>query len=199
MSATTGGFGLANAPGQGMVARFAWFDDGGGTWSETQDIVVYPGCNRMTVDLATNPAAAVNDESTVYKAGWRGIRISALRFDLEEDPGARDFSVNEIRLADDAAFSGGDVPDHVQLEPSPAPPTSSSRRTQGSCGRHPDRHHPRQRRHQHLQLGRQRDAQRNVLGVHHRDTAATPSARRTRPVRCASSGRCHRRRAASCR
>src|SRR4051794_5580502 len=105
-----GGFGLANAPGEGMVARFAWFDDGGGTWSETQDIVVYPGCNRMTVDLATNPAAALNDENTVYKAGWRGIRISALRFDLEEDPGSRDFSVNEIRLADDAAFSGGTYP-----------------------------------------------------------------------------------------
>ena len=30
-----------------MVARLAWYDDTGGTWSETQDIVVYPGCNRM--------------------------------------------------------------------------------------------------------------------------------------------------------
>ena len=105
-----GGFGLANAPGGGMVARVAWYDDGGGTWSETQDIVVYPGCNRMTLDLATNPAVAVNDESTVLKAGWRGLHISALRFDLEEDPGARDFSLNDIRLADDAAFSAGTYP-----------------------------------------------------------------------------------------
>jgi hypothetical protein len=100
-----GGFSFANAPGGGMNARFAWYDDGGGTWSETQDIIIYPGCNRMTIDLATTPAIAVNDENTVYKAGWRGLHISALRFDLNEDPGRRDFSLNEIRLADDAAFS----------------------------------------------------------------------------------------------
>jgi hypothetical protein len=100
-----GGMSFANAPGGGMNARFAWFDEGGQTWSETQDIIVYPGCNKMTIDLATNPAIAVNDEYTVYKAGWRGLRISRLRFDLNEDPGVRGFSLHDIRLADDAAFS----------------------------------------------------------------------------------------------
>ena len=105
-----GGFSFANAPGGGMVSRFAWYDDGGGIWSETQDIIVYPGCNRLTIDLATTPAVAVNDENTTYKAGWRGLHVSALRFDLNEDPGARDFSLNEIRLADDAAFSSGTYP-----------------------------------------------------------------------------------------
>jgi hypothetical protein len=100
-----GGMSFANEPGGGMNGRFAWFDEGGQTWSETQDIIVYPGCNRMTIDLATNPAVAVNDEYTVYKAGWRGLRISRLRFDLNEDPGVRNFSLHEIRLADDAAFS----------------------------------------------------------------------------------------------
>ena len=100
-----GGFSLADAPGGGMNGRFAWFDEGGQTWSETQDIVVYPGCNRMTIDLATNPAVAVNDEGTVYKAGWRGLRISRLRFDPDEDRGLRNISLNDIRLADDAAFS----------------------------------------------------------------------------------------------
>ncbi len=73
--------------GGGMNARFAWYDEGGQIWSETQDIVIYPGCNRMTIDLATNPAVAVNDENTIYKAGWRGIRITQLRFDLNEDRG----------------------------------------------------------------------------------------------------------------
>ncbi len=105
-----GGFSFANAPGGGMNARFAWFDEGGQTWSETQDIIIYPGCNRMTIDLATAPAVAVNDENTMYKAGWRGLRISRLRFDVNEDPGVRDFSLNEIRLADDAAFSSGNFP-----------------------------------------------------------------------------------------
>ena len=105
-----GGFALTNAAGGGMNARFAWFDEGGQTWSETQDIVVYPGCNRMTVDLATNPAVAVNDEGTVYKAGWRGLHISRIRFDLNEDPGVRNFWLRDIRLADDAAFSSGTFP-----------------------------------------------------------------------------------------
>ncbi len=105
-----GGFSFANAPGGGMNARFAWFDEGGQIWSETQDIVVYPGCNRMTVDLATDPAGAVNDENTIYKAGWRGLRITAFRFDLDEDPGDRNFSLRDIRLADDAAFSSGTFP-----------------------------------------------------------------------------------------
>jgi hypothetical protein len=98
-------FSLADAPGGGMNARFAWFDEGGQTWSETQDIVIYPGCNKMSFDLATDPAAAVNDEGTVYKAGWRGLRITRLRFDLNEDRGFRNFSLRDIKLADDAAFS----------------------------------------------------------------------------------------------
>lgn len=105
-----GGFNFDNAPGGGMVGRFAWFDEGGQIWSETQDIIVYPGCNQMTIDLATNPAGAVNDENTIYKAGWRGLRITRLRFDPNEDPGLRDFSLRDIRLADDAAFSSGTYP-----------------------------------------------------------------------------------------
>jgi hypothetical protein len=100
-----GGFALTNAPGGGMNARLAWYDNGGGVWTETQDIIILPGCNRMTIDLATNPAVAVNDESSVWKSGWRGVSIGDFRFDLNEDPGHRDFSLNEIKLADDAAFS----------------------------------------------------------------------------------------------
>ena len=105
-----GGFSFADAPGGGMVARLAWFDEGGQIWSETQDIIIYPGCNNMTIDLATNPPGAVNDENTIYKAGWRGIRITQLRFDLNEDPGVRNFTLGDIRLADDAAFSSGTYP-----------------------------------------------------------------------------------------
>ena len=93
-----------------MNARFAWYDEGGQIWSETQDIIIYPGCNRMTIDLATIAAVAVNDENTIYKAGWRGQRITALRFDLNEDPGVRNFSLRDIRLADDAAFASGTYP-----------------------------------------------------------------------------------------
>lgn len=100
-----GAMSFANAPGGGMNARFAWFPTGGPAWSETQDIVVYPGCNRITIDLSTTPPVAVNDENTVYKYGWRGQSISSLRLDLNEDPGLRNVTVREVKLADDAAFS----------------------------------------------------------------------------------------------
>ena len=100
-----GAMSFADAAGGGMNARFAWVPDPGLWWSETQDIIIYPGCNRMTVDLATNPAIAVNDENTAFKAGWRGQEIQRMRFDLNEDRGTRSFTINEIKLADDAAFA----------------------------------------------------------------------------------------------
>ncbi len=96
---------FADAPGGGMNARFAWQPREYPAWSETQDIVVYPGCHRMTVDLSSSPATALNDEGTVHKLGWRGQRFDHLRFDINEDPGARNFTLREIKLADDAAFS----------------------------------------------------------------------------------------------
>lgn len=100
-----GGFSLADAPGGGMNGRMAWFRSNPWGWSETQDFVVFPGCHRMTLDLATTGPASVHDESTRLVSGWRGIRPERLRFDLNEDRGARNFSLREIRLADDAAFS----------------------------------------------------------------------------------------------
>lgn len=99
-----GAMSFANAPGGGMNARFAWYPVGG-PWSETQDIIIYPGCNRMTIDLSTLPPVAVNDENTVFKRGWRGQNISRLRFDLNEDPGNRSFTIRDLRLADDAALT----------------------------------------------------------------------------------------------
>lgn len=105
-----GGFALTDAPGGGMNARVIWFDEGSQAYTDSQDIVIEPGCNRMTFDLATDPAIAVNDDTTAVKHGWRGLKISYLRFDLNEDPGDRSVSVRDIRLADDAAFSSGTFP-----------------------------------------------------------------------------------------
>jgi hypothetical protein len=102
-----GEFALTDAPGGGMNARVIWFDEGAQAYTDSQDIIIEPGCNRMTFDMATNPAIAVNDDTTAVKHGWRGLKISYLRFDLNEDPGTRSFSLRDIRLADDAAFSTG--------------------------------------------------------------------------------------------
>ena len=82
-----GEFALTNAPGGGMNARVIWYDEGGQAYTDSQDIVIEPGCNRMTFDMATDPAIAVNDDTTAVKHGWRGLKISYLRFDLNEDPG----------------------------------------------------------------------------------------------------------------
>lgn len=96
---------LEDTAGGGMNGRFAWIQRDTMRWSETQDFVVFPGCHRMTMDLVTNPVAGLHDEGTHSPTGWRGMRPSAVRFDLNEDRGLRNFRLREVKLADDAAFS----------------------------------------------------------------------------------------------
>ena len=98
-----GGFSLGGGKGEGMVGRMAWMPNN--VWTETQDFVVFPGCHRMTFDMATSPPGALNDESSGLVTGWRGMRPNRLRFDLNEDPGVRGFTLHEVRLTDDAAFT----------------------------------------------------------------------------------------------
>jgi hypothetical protein len=100
-----GGFSLSDTAGGGMNGRFAWIDRGRTDWTETQDFVVFPGCHRMTIDMLTDPASAVHDEASQLITGWRGLEPSSLRFDVNEDRGARPVTIREIKLADDAAFS----------------------------------------------------------------------------------------------
>ncbi len=166
-----GGFALTGAPGGGMNARVIWFDEGGQALEDSQDIIVEPGCNRMTFDMATDPAIAVDDDTTAVKAGWRGLKISYLRFDLNEDPGVRSFSLRDIRLADDAAFSSGTYP--ISFD------SSTSGRAQlfvttdrGSFNGTPIGTMSVVAGHQHLQLGRRQPSQRHLLGVRHRHVVA---------------------------
>ena len=100
-----GGFSLANAPGGGMVGRFHWIVDGSTTWTESQDIVVFPGCQRITLDLRTDPTTAVHDENSALKVGFCGRRIVRFAFDPHEDPGARGFHIDDVRLTGDPHFT----------------------------------------------------------------------------------------------
>ena len=100
-----GPFSLADAPGGGMVGRIVWTKRGTLIPTETQDFVVFPGCHRVSFDMVTNPASAINDENSTNPTGWRGISVSDLRFDLNEDRGSRNFTLKNVKLADDAAFS----------------------------------------------------------------------------------------------
>jgi len=95
---------FADRSGGGMEVRVVWFG-AGGVWSESQSIVPSPGCNHISIDLATDPPEAVNDENTVAKVGWRGQHINRLRVDLSEDHGPRHFWLSNVRFADDAAFA----------------------------------------------------------------------------------------------
>ncbi len=46
--------GLGFGPGGGMVARLIWQTAGApGSWQDSEDIVVYPGWNDVSIDLAT--------------------------------------------------------------------------------------------------------------------------------------------------
>ena len=104
-----GSFGLQAGPGGGMVARLIWTIVGHPAEpQDSEDIVVYPGWNTISVDMATNPVSAVVDTNTPFTHfGWYGQQIATLRFDPDEDSGPRQFVVDDIRITDDATGVGG--------------------------------------------------------------------------------------------
>lgn len=104
----SGPFGLGAAPGGGMLARLIWQPASApAAWQDSEDMVVFPGWNTVSVDLATNPPSAITDTNTPFRIGWAGQQIAALRFDPHEDSGARRFLIDDIRIAEDATGYGG--------------------------------------------------------------------------------------------
>lgn len=96
-----GKFSLSGEPGGGMNGRVIWTIAGESFQRNSQDFVVFPGCQLIDLDLS-GPASAVEDETDAnFPGGLRGFAghsIVNLRFDPDEDPGARYFSVSSIRL-----------------------------------------------------------------------------------------------------
>jgi hypothetical protein len=88
-----------------MVGRFQWLVQGARSWTETQDIVVFPGCQKITVDLRQDPTTLVHDENTALKTGFCGQRLVAFAFDPHEDPGARGFRLADVKLTGDPHFT----------------------------------------------------------------------------------------------
>ena len=102
-----GTFGLADAPGGGMVARLIWQTAGNpAAYQDLNDVVVHPGINNITLDLATNPPSQVVDENNPNRIGWAGQQITSLRFDPNEDPGQRSWTVSNVHIAQDAVGAG---------------------------------------------------------------------------------------------
>lgn len=99
-----GGFSLAGEPGGGMNARFVWRTVTGDV-RVSEDIVVFPGWNTITLDLTGIPPSELVEGGA--PTGWANQRIELIRFDPHEDSGTRRFFVDWIRLADDDRPTNG--------------------------------------------------------------------------------------------
>ena len=98
-----GPFDLADAPGGGAHGRLLWRrQDRGIEFQDSREIVTYPGVTSYTVDLATSPSAAVAEAGP----GWLGSPVTALRWDPNEDRGARRWWIDHLALRADDETSG---------------------------------------------------------------------------------------------
>ncbi len=103
-----GGFSLADAPGAGMNSRIVWTVPSAPELAQvSDDLVVYPGWHSTTLDLASWPPNAVQEPGTPGQAGWAGQQIQSFRIDPNEDPGARQWYLDDVRLAEDDTAYGG--------------------------------------------------------------------------------------------
>jgi hypothetical protein len=105
-----GPFGLTGGPTGGCVGRLIWWvrSDNGHSTQNIQDLVLYPGWNTISVDLRTNPPAAVTDDTQwAARIGWAKQTITSLRWDPNEDESPRNWYVDSIRLARDPQQQGG--------------------------------------------------------------------------------------------
>lgn len=98
-----GPFDLADAPGGGTHGRWLWRRaDRGDVFQDSREIVTYTTVDRYTVDLATDPPGAIAESGP----GWLGSAVTAVRWDPNEDRGARRWRLDSVELrADDATTS----------------------------------------------------------------------------------------------
>ena len=92
-----GGFSLSGAPGGGMNARFVW-GLGPGQFRVSDDLVVRPGWNEITIDLAD---LRPTDIEGGHAPSWTGNNLDLFRFDPHEDAGTRQFKIDHIQLKED--------------------------------------------------------------------------------------------------
>lgn len=95
-----GPFSLGFQPGGGSLARLTWKVAGSPVWQNTNDLVLYPGWNDITIDLATSPATKIVETDQAGKIGWAGRQIVTMRLDPNEDIGKRNWRVDFVRLTE---------------------------------------------------------------------------------------------------
>jgi hypothetical protein len=107
-----GTWGTNAVPGQGLDTRFCWFLPNGPA-SCSKDVFPSLGPQIYSVDLKTDNPAEV--ENAGYSgAGFGGPAshwVHLLRLDPHEDPGARSWHIDEVRIShDDRIPAGGAFP-----------------------------------------------------------------------------------------
>lgn len=98
-----GPFDLSHSAGGGSHGRFLWRHTGQATsphYYNSKEIVVYPNIRRYTVDLHTTPREHIAETDAAHRSGWQG-HVEAFRYDPNEDPGPRRWTVSELSLRAD--------------------------------------------------------------------------------------------------
>ncbi len=103
-----GSWGLADAPGGGMVSRVIWRGSDGVTEMMSLPIVMETGTHTYIIDMRTAPPDAALDPASTGRDGWGtggSTFVDMLRFDPHEDPGGRSFQIDDIKLLTDDSVS----------------------------------------------------------------------------------------------
>jgi len=103
-SAYSGLFNLRNVAGGGTMARVQWgrSDRARG---QTDDILTYSGTRVVTVDMGL-PTAQLVEPGTRSAAFVSPARVTSLRWDPNEDRGARRWYLKDVQLRSDFATTG---------------------------------------------------------------------------------------------
>lgn len=101
-----GAFGLADAPGGGAHGRLIWSHAETPTsWEDSREFVTYSTVDRYVIDLHTTPRSEITDDESGRRVGWSG-GISRVRYDPNEDRGARRWRIDGVWLRADHEANG---------------------------------------------------------------------------------------------
>jgi hypothetical protein len=105
-----GAFRLEDEPGGGTMGRIVWrAADDPRRVQQTEDVVTYSGTRSVTVDLKA-PGVHETDPEALPARDWTAAPVSGLRWDPNEDRGARTWWLERVALrADDEAGTSYDV------------------------------------------------------------------------------------------
>jgi hypothetical protein len=104
-SAYDGPFDLRDMAGGGTMARFQWTRSDRAAWSQTDDILTYSGSRTISIDMGL-PNNQLIEPGTSQTSFVSPARVTALRWDPNEDRGSRRWYLKDVQLRSDFATSG---------------------------------------------------------------------------------------------